>query len=136
MALGPQQMPPQGARALVGALLGGRRRGAEVAATLDESQPGETALVFVNEGRGTAVGLRCLYRSAAGDLSAHSLGNVPPGSTVSCRVDVAPHEPFRCIWACEDEKRAVHLWSYDGRHKRVRRQHDGEDEAFFRATYG
>lgn len=136
MTLGPQQMPPQGARALVGALLGGRRSGAQVSATLDEAQPGQPTLEFINEGRETAVGLRCLYRDETGDLSRQLLGNLSPGGTVRCRVHVAPHGAFRCVWLCDDRKQGVRRWSYDGHYKRVRRQDVGGDEAFFRDVYG
>ena len=136
MVLGPQQMPPQGARALVGALLGGRRGGAEVVATLDESDPGQAVLEFFNEGRETAAGLRCLYRDTAGVLSQLSLGDLPPGGTASCRVHATPHEAFACVWACDDRRRGSRLWSYDGQHKRLRRQHAGGDESFFHAVYG
>lgn len=136
MVLGPQQMPPQGARALVGALLGGRRGGAEVVATLDESDPGQAVLEFSNEGRDTAIGLRCLLRDATGVLSQRSLGDLPPGGTASCGVHVAPHDAFACVWVCDDRRRGARLWSYDGRHKRLRRQHAGGDETFFHAVYG
>jgi hypothetical protein len=135
MALGPQQMPPQGARALVGALLGGRRRGAEVAATLDESQPGETVLEFVNEGTDTAADLRCLYRGSAGGLVRRSLGNLAPGSTASCPVDIAAGESFRCVWICDGRRGGAQLWSYDGRRKRLRRRDSSGEDAFFDAAY-
>jgi hypothetical protein len=136
VALGPQQMPPQGAKALVGQLLGGRRRGAEVAATLDESQPGETTLEFINEGTDTAGDLRCLYRDAAGDLVRGSLGNLAPGATASCSVDVAAGEPFRCVWICDGRRGGARLWSYDGRRKRLRPRGSGSEDAFFDAVYG
>lgn len=136
MVLGPQQMPPQGARALVGALLGGRRGGAEVVATLDESDPGQAVLEFINEGRETAIDLRCLWRDATAVLSQQSLGDLPPGGTARCRVHVAPRDAFACVWACDDGRRGARLWSYDGPHKRLRRRHAGDGEAFFRGMYG
>jgi hypothetical protein len=136
MVLGPQQMPPQGARALVGALLGGRRRGPEVAATLDESQPGAATLEFINEGAETAIGLRCLYLDAYGHLVRQSLGDLSPADSATCRIEVAAQDRFQCVWACDDAKRGLRLWSYDGRYKRLRREKPGSDEAFFRAAYG
>ena len=136
MALGPQQMPPQGAKALVGALLGGRRRGAEVAATLDESQPGETTLEFVNEGVDTAVDLQCLYRDVNGVLARQALGNLAPGAATSCHVDIASGDVFRCVWFCEGRRRSARLWSYDGRRRRLRRLQPDSGEAFFHTTYG
>ena len=97
MTLGPQQMPPQGAKALIGALLGGRRRGAQVSATLDESQPDQAAL---DEGTGTPVALRCVYQDETGELSYQRLGNLPPGGTVRHRVHAARGGVFRCVWSC------------------------------------
>jgi hypothetical protein len=134
MSLGPGYMPPQGARALVGALLGGYRNGPEVAATL-ESHTGETVLEFVNEGAATAVGLRCLYREPTGELAREYLGNVSPAGTASCRVHVEAGRPFRCVWGCDDGRRGVRLWSYDGRRKRLRTRRRGDD-VLFNAVYG
>jgi hypothetical protein len=136
MTLGPQQMPPQGAKALIGALLGGRRGGPQVSATLDESQPNQPTLEFINEGTATAADLRCLYRDETGELSHQLLGNLPPGGAVSCRVHVANDGPFRCVWFCDDGKQSVRRWSYDGHHTRVRQPDPGGDEAYFREVYG
>jgi hypothetical protein len=135
MTLGPQQMPPQGAKALIAALLGGRRRGPQVSATLDESQPEQPALEFINEGTGTAVDLRCLFQDETGALSRQRLGNLPAGGTVRCRVHVAHGGAFRCVWFCDDRRQGVQRWSYDGHHKRGRRQDAGGDEAFFNEVY-
>jgi len=136
VALGPQQMPPQGAKALVRELLGGRRRGPEVAATLDEAEPGATVLEFVNEGADTAVDLQCLYRDAAGELVQRSLGNLAPGSTAGCPVEIAAGEAFRCVWICDGRRGGARLWNYDGRRKRLRRRDAGSGTAFFDASYG
>jgi hypothetical protein len=129
-------MPPQGAKALIGALLGGRRRGPQVSATLDESQPNQPNLEFINEGTRTAVDLRCLYQDEAGELSHQHLGNLPPSGTVSCRVHVANGGAFRCVWFCDDGKQGVRRWSYDGHHTRVRRPDVRADEAYFGEVYG
>jgi hypothetical protein len=136
MTLGPQQMPPQGAKALIGALLGGRRRGAQVSATLDESQPDQAALEFINEGTGTAVALRCVVQDETGELSHQRLGNLPPGGTVRHRVLAARGGVFRCVWSCDDGRQGARRWSYDGHHKRVRRSDVSGDEAYFRDVYG
>jgi hypothetical protein len=129
-------MPPQGARALIGALFGGRRRGPEVVATLDESQPGAATLEFINEGDETAIALRCFYLDASGGLVRRSLGDLSPAGSATCRIEVDGQDLFRCVWSCDDEKRGLRLWSYDGRYKRLRREKPGSDEAFFRAAYG
>ncbi|HJX48573.1 MAG TPA: hypothetical protein VJ375_12045 [Gaiellaceae bacterium] len=105
-------------------------------ATLDESDPGQAVLEFINEGRDTAIRLRCLWRDATGVLSQRSLGDLPPGGTASCGVPVAPHDAFACVWVCDDRRRGARLWSYDGPHKRLRRRHAGGDETFFHAVYG
>lgn len=128
-------MPPQGARALIGALIGGRRNGPEVAATLDESRGGAAVLEFVNEGIATAVALRCVYRDANGELVRQPLGNVPPGGTASCRVRLDAGRPFQCVWVC-DGRLGGRLWSYDGRRRRVRGTQRSDDAALHDSMYG
>jgi hypothetical protein len=135
MALGPQQMPPQGAKALVAALVGGRRGGPEVSAVLDEA--GSATMEFFNEGSGTAVGLQYVAESRSGELVAHSVGDLAPGATYSSplRDDLDPTAPLRVAWRCEDVKGRVRAWSYDGRSKRLRRANARTAEAAFRALY-
>jgi hypothetical protein len=134
VTLGPGYMPPQGARALIGALVGGRRNGPEVAATLDESGAGDAVLEFVNEGIAAAVALRCLYRDPTGGLVARPLGNVPPGGAASCRVRLDAGRTFQCVWVCEG-RRGGRLWSYDGRRRRVRGTELNDDVALFDGMY-
>ncbi len=123
--LGPQQMPPQGARAFVRELFGGGRRAPEVVATLDDS---EGTLEFLNTGGAVAVGLR--YVTAGGG---NGVANLPPGETAAVRLEGPVTEPFRCVWSCEAAKGRF-LWSYDGRRKRVRRR-GLDDDALFRTMY-
>jgi hypothetical protein len=137
MALGPQQMPPQGAKALVGELLRGRRNGPEVSAVLDESESGSPSMEFLNEGSGTAVRLQYIAESANGELAAHTLGDLAPGATLRSRLrgDVDPTRPFRFAWSCQDFKGRARAWSYDGRSKRLRGGNAATAEAAFRALY-
>jgi hypothetical protein len=123
--LGPQQMPPQGARAFVRELFGGGRRAPEVSATLDDDAG---TLEFLNTGGSVAVGLR--YVTASGG---NAVGNLPPGETAAVRLEGTVTEPFRCVWSC-DAARGRFLWSYDGRRKRVRRR-GLDDDALFRTMY-
>jgi hypothetical protein len=123
--LGPQQMPPQGARAFVRELFAGGRRAPDVSATLDDR---DGTLEFFNSGGSVAVGLR--YATANGW---HEVGNLPPGESVAVRLEGPVAEPFRCVWSCEAAKGRL-VWSYDGRRKRVRRR-GLDDNALFRAMY-
>jgi len=123
--LGPQQMPPQGARAFVRELFSGGRRAPEVSATLDDDAG---TLEFLNTGGSVAIGLR--YVTGRGG---NAVANLPPGETAAVRLEQPVTEPFRCVWSCERARGAL-LWSYDGRRKRVRRG-GLDDEALFRAMY-
>jgi hypothetical protein len=120
--LGPQQMPPQGARALVGALLRGGGGGPAVSAVLIAPDPRNHELVFTNGGGESAVDLRAVWSTRRGLLS-YTLGaQVAPGASLTVRVDpdIDDAGVFRCVWGCRDSKRRQHLWSYDGRHRRFR----------------
>lgn len=137
MALGPNQMPPQGAKGLVAGLFsGGRRGGAEVSAVLDESvRP--PSVEFLNEGPGTAVSVQCVGEASNGGLEAHSVGDLAPGATftIHLRDELDPQRPFRFVWRCQDSKGRVRAWSYDRRSKRLRGDAAATAEAAFRAMY-
>jgi hypothetical protein len=137
MSLGPQQMPPQGAKALVAGLLGGRRDGPEVSAVLDDSGSAVPSIEFLNEGSGTAVQLQYVAEAPNGELTAHSVGNLAPAATFTSRLrgDFDPTQPFRVAWLCQDFKGRVRGWSYDGRSKRLRGARAADAEAAFRAMY-
>jgi hypothetical protein len=137
MVLGPQQMPPQGAKALVAGLLGGRRNGPEVSAVLDESQRDLTTIEFLNEGSGTAVHLQYVEVSPAGELVARTVGDLAPGATLSTGLTggFGAAEPFRLVWSCQDVRGRIRAWSYDGRRKRLRGANATTAEAAFRAMY-
>jgi len=130
-------MPPQGAKALIAGLLGGRRSGPEVSAVLDESEPASTSIEFLNGGSGTAVELEYVVETPHGELATHSVGDLAPGVTVSShlRGDVDPTQPVRLVWRCQDFKGRVRVWSYDGRRKRLRGDTPAVAEAAFRAMY-
>jgi hypothetical protein len=135
--LGPQQMPPQGAKALVAGLLGGRRSGPEVSAVLDESQHDSPGIEFLNEGSGTAVHLQYVEESSAGALVVRTVGDLAPGATLSTGLTGGPglSDPFRLVWSCQDVKGRIRAWSYDGRSKRLRGTNAATAEAAFRAMY-
>ena len=132
--LGPQQMPPQGAKALVAALLGGRRGGPEVSAVLDESEPSSPSIEFLNEGAGTAVDLRSITEDSDGNLTTHAVGDLAPGAGRRIPTDAVP-QPFHLVWRCRDSKGRVRAWSYDGRRRRLRGDDAATSEAAFRAMY-
>jgi hypothetical protein len=132
VVLGPQQMPPQGAKALIAGLLGGRRSGPDVSAVLDESEREATVIEFFNQGSATAVELQYVVEDPAGSFTTRAVGDLASGATRRCRID-APRDPFRLVWRCSDAKGRVRGWAYDGRTKRLRSADTGE--AAFRALY-
>jgi hypothetical protein len=135
VSLGPQQMPPQGAKALVRAIFRPTRGGPRVSCVLFDKHPEETELEFTNEGGETAAGLRYLIAGTDGALAGGSLGNLPPDVATAARADDTI-DPVRCVWMCSDAKRRLHVWSYDGRHKRMRRGRAVTDKACFDLMYG
>jgi hypothetical protein len=134
-ALGPGYMPPQGARALARELL---RRGSgslSVSAALVDEASGQSEIELTNDGGETAVGLRFVVAGDDGRLSGGSVGNLPPGAstTATLRSAVASGD-VSCVWICGDAKQRLHVWSYDGKHKRLRKP--ATDEECFRLMYG
>jgi hypothetical protein len=122
--------PPQAARAFVRQLFrtgGGRPR--IVATLLDDPNTHAASLEFLNEG-GPANGVECLAEIA--DRLQHvTVGSLAPGDVTSVALDALGDGEFRCVWACSDEARRTHIWSYDGRHRRLsRRQHLALPDAF------
>ena len=129
-------MPPQGQKALVRELLRPSRGGPLVSCVLLAEHPGEREIEFLNEGGETAVELRYVIAGAEGTVGG-SVGHLPPdASTTATLRDGAPIDPVRCVWICSDAKRRLHVWSYDGRHKRLSRRADATDDACFRLMYG
>jgi hypothetical protein len=136
--LGPQQIPPQGAKALLAGLRGGRRGGPEVSAVIDESQPGSTKIEFFNEGSDTAIGLQYVAEEPGGALVARAVGDLASGATLSSPFPdgLDPAQRVRLVWRCHDVKGRVRAWSDDGRTKRLRGAHAATADAAFRAMYG
>ena len=128
-------MPPQGARSLARELL---RRGAgalSVSASLVEETPGTSELELTNDGGETAVALHYVIASDDGELTGGSVGNLPPGASTTVTLHAAAGVgEVRCVWICTDAKQRLHVWSYDGRHKRLRKP--AADEECFRLMYG
>jgi hypothetical protein len=134
--LGPGQVPPQGAKALVALLLPRGRGGLNVSAALVEEAPGESELEFTNAGGETAVDLRYVLADATGVLSGGSVGQLAPGvsTTVALRVALAAGA-VDCVWMCADSKLRLHVWSYDGRHKRLKKRRLSTEQECFRLMY-
>ena len=124
--LGPGYMPPQGARAFARELLRRRRGSLSVAAAIVEETPGVLELELTNDGGETAVGLRYVVADAEGKLTGGSVGNLPPGTSVTAKLTDAG----ACVWSCRDAKERVHVWSYDGRHKRLKTAPATNEELF------
>ena len=135
--LGPGSIPPQGARALVAGLLRRGGGGVDVSASLVEETPGASELEFTNAGRETAVDLHYVFADAAGALAGGTVGQLAPGvsATVPVHLELAA-DAFDCVWMCADSKQRLHVWSYDGRHKRLKRHPAPTDQECFRLMYG
>ncbi len=122
MAFSPPP-PPQAARAFVRQIFGRRGAGPRVSATvLDEPGMRTSVIEFVNEGD-QAERVQCLIRSDAVSQEL-TVGNLAPGSSTTAEL----HEPvgrnLTCVWTAFDTKGRLHLWSYQGEHKRLRRGHE------------
>jgi len=124
--LGPGSMPPQAQRSFVRELLRRGRGSVSVSAALVEETPGVLELELMNDGGETAVGLRYVVADAEGKLSGGSVGNLPPGTSVKAKLSDAG----ACVWSCRDAKGRVHVWSYDGRHKRLKTAPSTNEELF------
>jgi hypothetical protein len=135
VALGPGYMPPQGARALARELLRRGSGGLSASASVVDRVDGESGIEFTNDGGETAVGLHFVVAGNDGHLSGGSVGNLPPGAstTAALRTSVAAGD-VSCVWVCADAKQRMHVWSYDGRHKRLKKP--ATDEECFRLMYG
>jgi hypothetical protein len=133
---GPQQMPPQGAKALVKALLQPATGRPSVSCVLTDPEPGTSEITFTNDGGRTAVGLRYVIAEEDGTVGG-SVGNLPPSvSTTAALHHGAPVSPVRCVWMYADGKGRLHVRSYDGRHKRLGKDGVATDEACFQLIYG
>ena len=124
--LGPGYMPPQGARAFAREMLRRGRGSLSVSAVIVEETPGVLELELTNDGGETAAGLRYVIADAEGKLRGGSVGNLPPGASVTAKLSDAG----ACVWSCRDAKGRVHVWSYDGRHKRVKTAPATNEELF------
>ena len=130
-----QPPPPQGARAVVRQLFVlGRGMAPRVTATvLDEPDTAQSSLELVNEG-GEVTQVRCLVRSDAGTQEV-TVGTLARG--MSTVVDV--HEPvgknIECVWTGLDARGRLHIWSYDGRHVRLRKGEETELPAALERMY-
>jgi len=137
--LGPGQIPPQGAKALIkGLLRPGDGGGPLVSCVLFDGSPGETEIEFTNEGGETAVDLRYVIAETGG-MARGALGHLAPGdqTTTHPRLEAgAPVDPIQCVWMYADRKRRLHVRSYDGRHERLSRPGAATDDACFRLMYG
>lgn len=129
-------MPPQGQKAFVRELFRASRGGPLVSCILVAEHPGKTEIEFTNEGGETAVDLRYFIGEVDGKITG-SVGHLPPdASTMAALGADAPADPIKCVWMCADRKRRLHVWSYDGRHKRLGRRSTATDDACFRLMYG
>jgi hypothetical protein len=105
-----------------------------VSAIVDDTS-GASELEFTNDGGETAVALRYIVAVRDGELSGGSVGNVPPGASVTAPLPSALAEgDVKCVWMCSDARARLHVWSYNGRHKRLKKP--VTDEECLRLMYG
>jgi hypothetical protein len=115
-----QPPPPQAVRAFVKQIFGLRAAGPRVSATvLDEPGIHASAIEFLNEGD-EANGVRCLLRSDAGSQELN-VGNLAPGTSTTVQLHNPVGGSLACVWTAFDAQGRLHLWSYEGKHKRLRR---------------
>jgi hypothetical protein len=113
--------PPQAARAFVRQLFQSRRarRPLVLATLIDDAGEGSSTLEFVNHGApvedvACAVPIR-------GQLSERHIGSLGAREVKAVRLPLAASGEFESVWACGDRKGRRHVWSYDGRHYRRRK---------------
>lgn len=100
-----------------------------VATLLDDPDTAEASLEFLNEG-GPANGVECLAQ-LVGHIQHVAVGSLATGEAKSVAVGRLPDGDFRCVWACSDASGRTHIWSYDGRHRRLwRRQRTALQDVF------
>jgi hypothetical protein len=91
-----------------------------VATLLDDPGANGASLEFLNEG-GPASTVECLAQ-VVGGFQHVAVGALATGETKSVAVGPVQAGVFRCVWACSDTSGRTHIWSYDGRRRRVGRR--------------
>jgi hypothetical protein len=89
------------------------------ATVLDEPGRQASVIEFVNEGD-EAERVRCLIRSDAVSQEL-TVGNLAPGSSVTAELHEPVGKNLTCVWTAFDTRGRLHLWSYEGKHKRLRK---------------
>jgi hypothetical protein len=92
------------------------------ATVLDEPGLQASVIEFVNQGD-QAEGVQCLVRSD-GASQELTIGSLAPGASTTAEL----HEPvgrnLTCVWTAFDATGRLHIWSYEGKHKRLRKGHE------------
>jgi hypothetical protein len=127
--------PPQGAREIVRQFFALRRGTAPrvTATVLDEPDTAGSSLEFVNEG-GPVVQVRCLIQSDAGAQEVE-IGTLRPGTSTVVQLHEPVGKSVECVWTGFDARNRLHIWSYDGRHVRLRRGDELELPAALEQMY-
>jgi hypothetical protein len=106
-----------------------------VTAVLEDPEPGVYSLVFANEGGETA-GEVSYYLAGDHEHAEGQIGHIAPGASESIPVRIAADRGATdCVWTCVDSTGRINMWSYDGRHKRLRRGKTAGGEDSFRLMY-
>lgn len=113
--------PPQAAQALVRLLLGRRREEPSISATLLSSAEARCTLELTNVGSDLARDLAYAVRTSDG-LEHAEAGTLSSGASRAVPLrGRPPTDDIACVWSCLALDGHGHVWSYDGRYKRVRR---------------
>ncbi len=133
MAFSPPP-PPQAAHAFVRQLFERRGAGPRVSATvLGEPGVRVSVIEFVNEGD-QAERVRCLIRSDAVSQEL-TVGSLAPGSSATAELDEPVGRNLTCVWTAFDTKGRLHVWSYEGKHRRLRKGHEVDLPAALERMY-
>ena len=77
-----------------------------------------------------------MLADAAGALIGGSVGQLAPGVSATAAVHAELADgPIDCVWMCTDSKERLHVWSYDGRHKRLDRHRSPSNQECFQMMY-
>ena len=126
--------PPQAARAFVRQLFrGGGGKPAVVATLLDDPDSHQSSLEFLNEG-GPAEEVVCIAK-ADGRMQQVAVGGLGPGEAKSVGLGAPAKSDFQCVWACSDASGRMHIWSYNGQHRRLKRRQRVALQDVFREKY-
>lgn len=127
--------PPQAAQSLVRSLW--RRGGGRPnVSAVFVSHSGQPTIEFVNVGSGPASVVRYFLMGDDAATDQGAVGNLQPGESQTVQIGIAvTGDAIECAWTCRDAAGRLHVWSYDGPHKRLKKGSLASDVDCFRMMY-